>query len=234
MAAYLWLALGGKASDLPRKQLIVNCARMINPKKDLLDSINEILEKTDPDKSTAFHAIMSQPRSCQLAMDLTLGDSSILTEDNIEEIFERIREDVAYEKVQHINELASNLESTNEQLSNIEETLINSWINNLHKEKRIIWSTVIIFAFILVCSFNYGIYILSEVFSPTESWWPLLVVVVSAGFSIWSSFYSGKELVINICKPTIDNHLSTKLKSIADRENHPHLLKKYPEIANKI
>lgn len=234
MAAYLWLALGGKASDLPRKQLIVNCARMINPKKDLLDSINEFLEKTDPEKSTAFHAIMSQPRSCQLAMDLTLGDSSILTEENIEEIYERIREDVAFEKVQHINELASNLESTSAQLSSTEESLINSWITDLRWKKRFIWTVITILVFIVLCGVNYGVYMLSEAYSTTESWWPLLAVTSTASLSVWSSFYSGKDLVINSCKPIVDGYLSTKLKSIAERANHSHLLAKHLELVSRI
>lgn len=97
LSGLLWITVGGSAKQLPYSQLVANCATAISPKRGVITKAIKLLSSIDQNQAVAFEAIMQDERAEHYMMELTLGDSSLVTDANIAEIYEKIRQSVGKE-----------------------------------------------------------------------------------------------------------------------------------------
>jgi hypothetical protein len=97
LAGLLWITVGGSAKQLPYSQLVANCATAISPKRGVITKAIKLLSSIDLNQAVAFEAIMQDERAEHYMMELTLCDSSLVTDGNIVEIYEKIRQSVGKE-----------------------------------------------------------------------------------------------------------------------------------------
>ena len=96
MASIIWIVVGSdERKELARRDLIQRCADVVRCRPEIIQKAREQLRRMDLDKGYQFEALLTRPRATQLMMDLTLGAERVLTSDNLDAIFERIRESAA-------------------------------------------------------------------------------------------------------------------------------------------
>ena len=98
LSGLLWVIGGGKETNLTRTQLIANCSAAVAPRQDVITRMYDFLSDLDPEKRPYFEALMTQERACQVLMEKTLGDATLVTKNNFAEIYAQI-EQTAGERV---------------------------------------------------------------------------------------------------------------------------------------
>jgi hypothetical protein len=99
MAALLWVTVGmEERAQLSRRQLVANCTRALASRPDVISAMRSTLAKVKPAVKDQFDALLTRHRSVQLAMELTLGVKSVVSEKNIETIFEDIKKSTSEEE----------------------------------------------------------------------------------------------------------------------------------------
>jgi hypothetical protein len=91
LAGLLWVLFGGKAEELAPTLLLANCAAALEPRSDVIGKMHRFLSKTSEQQAETFRALMTDERAGQYLMELTLGDSGFLTQDNADELLARIK-----------------------------------------------------------------------------------------------------------------------------------------------
>lgn len=91
LAGLLWVLYGGKSVELPQHVLLANCARAIEPRSDVIQHMHRFLAELDSKQAEYFRALMTEERAGQYLMQLTLGESSFLTNENAPVILEQIK-----------------------------------------------------------------------------------------------------------------------------------------------
>jgi hypothetical protein len=96
IAALVWITAGtDERLEISRRQLVANCAVAVRSRPDVIDAMRAKLAEVRPELKEQFDALLSRPRSVQLAMDLTLASENAVKENNIESVFEMIKDSVA-------------------------------------------------------------------------------------------------------------------------------------------
>jgi hypothetical protein len=95
LAGLAWVAVGGRAAELPRKRLISNCMAAVAPRPDVLIRMRALLAETDPERMKDFEALVTDERCSHHLMDLTFGSPDLLTAENCLERFEQIKRKTA-------------------------------------------------------------------------------------------------------------------------------------------
>ena len=124
LAGLLWVMFGGKSQDLPRQLLMANCAAAVEPRSDVIGQMHRFLSQVDQTQADHFRALMTEERAGQHLMQLTLGDSVFITQENavavldqikrvlIEEHEQRKKVEIAGLSKRHEEELAAQLAKT--------------------------------------------------------------------------------------------------------------------------
>jgi len=122
LAGLLWILFGGQAEDLGRIRLLANCAQALEARGDVIGKVYKFLQGTDETKARRFRAIMTSERAGHHLMELSLGDSRLVTENNFLTIYQEI-EDGLEEKYKNalIEELGKALNLKEEELNNRNE-----------------------------------------------------------------------------------------------------------------
>lgn len=143
MAALLWLTVGAEARlTISKKQLIVNCANVLRTRPSVIAKMRNTLERVRPELKTQFDALLSHPRCAQLAMDLTLNVATVVTEQNIDEIYEVIKQSTAEkEKDMYLKKLKDLRKKENYKISQKEEK-IRSLEEELSQKKSDIYDLI--------------------------------------------------------------------------------------------
>lgn len=97
LAGLLWIVTGGSANQLTQSQLVANCAAAAAPKRGLIKRAVELLRSIDADQAMQLEAIVQDERAEHYLADLALNDAALLTADNMQEIFEKVRLSVGRE-----------------------------------------------------------------------------------------------------------------------------------------
>jgi len=102
LSGILFLMIGdeGERLSLSRKQLLASCGKVAIATPEIIESLNKKLKELSPDNKDQIEAILSEPRTVQFAMDLTWGNPEVLTRDNVEEVLENLKEDIASEQTE--------------------------------------------------------------------------------------------------------------------------------------
>lgn len=90
LAGLLWVLFGGQAEDLSRIRLLANCAQALEARGDVIGKVYKFLQGTDETKARRFKAIMTSERAGHHLMELSLGDSRLVTENNFLTIYQEI------------------------------------------------------------------------------------------------------------------------------------------------
>lgn len=111
-----WLICGGKSEDSPTMaKLLANCAAALRLRPEIADRTKRFLAAIDPEKARHFEVLMTNERASQYMAEATLGDISVVTANNAEEIFEEVQrraaEKVAIEKDQEYQRIVDSLKN---------------------------------------------------------------------------------------------------------------------------
>ena len=119
---------------LSRRQLLTVCQTVLLTRPQLVEKARETLRNNKPELIPEIEALLAKPRSTQMLMDLTLGADYVVTDANIEIIFERMRETVGEEikkkKELEIKKIKSEAKKTFSDLSSkvvTAENRVDSW-----------------------------------------------------------------------------------------------------------
>ena len=91
------MLFGGKAEEVTRYRLLANCAAALEARNDVIRTMHRFLTEMDAHQADRFRALMTVERAGQHLMQLTLGDSMLVTNDNVPAILENV-EKVLIEK----------------------------------------------------------------------------------------------------------------------------------------
>lgn len=109
MAGLLWISQGGKGKELSRYRLLANCASAVSPRRDVLKRMHGFLSQVDEVKARHFQALMTNNKAAHYLMSKALGDATLVTKDNFEDVYEEVQriaaEKVTKEKDQEIEKL---------------------------------------------------------------------------------------------------------------------------------
>jgi hypothetical protein len=91
LAGLIWILYGGKAVELTRYRLIASCTAALEVRNDVMSKMNGFLRDIDETKATQFRAMMTNERAGQHLMQLTLGDSILISSTaDAEQILEQL------------------------------------------------------------------------------------------------------------------------------------------------
>lgn len=91
LAGLLWALYGGKGNELTQHVLLANCAAALEPRSDVVAQMHRFLSEIDPAKADIFSSLMTEERAGQYAMQLSLGDSALITKNNAPVILDQIK-----------------------------------------------------------------------------------------------------------------------------------------------
>lgn len=137
LSGLLFLMLGDQSEkiSMSRKQLLYNCGRAAIANPEMIRSFSEKLKELSPKNADQVSVILSEPKTVQLVMDLTMGNADLITSDNVEEVFESLKEEITKEQTKKHRKKIKTLKEERDLMAND---------NERHKEKwRDIVSTVI-------------------------------------------------------------------------------------------
>ena len=124
-----WVSVGGgQALVVP---LVVACAEAVRIRPEIISRMRDTLQKIVPEKASQFDAMMSQPRYMQLAMDATLGQENLLTQQTTVEAFDKLEKRLVAEaeskaKAQHQVQRKTHkaeLETSTQKIAELEEKI---------------------------------------------------------------------------------------------------------------
>lgn len=114
LACVLWLCLGGSDNKLTREKLLANCIDALYPRPNLLSTIRMFLEKIDTKKADIFEALMKDQRAQRCLIHKTHGDASMVSLDNVEELFEEVKRSTIKEFEQEAQQRESKMRAESE------------------------------------------------------------------------------------------------------------------------
>jgi hypothetical protein len=95
LAGMLFVLFGGQAAELTHYRLLANCTAALEPRSDVMAKIHSFLKQLDEEKANHFRSLMTDQRASQHMMQLTLGDSILVTSaHDAEDILERVEQKI--------------------------------------------------------------------------------------------------------------------------------------------
>jgi hypothetical protein len=93
LAGLIWILYGGKAAELTRYRLLASCTAALEARSDVMNKVHRFLSGVDETRAKQFRAMMTDERAGQHLMQLTLGDSGLITSTmDAEHILEQLDE----------------------------------------------------------------------------------------------------------------------------------------------
>lgn len=93
LTASMWLrtGLGEQNLEIPKRLLLANCERVLAVRPGVVEAVKKVADDLDdPEKVRQLDLLVSQHRSAQALMDKTLGTASVVTSDNVAELFQEM------------------------------------------------------------------------------------------------------------------------------------------------
>ena len=135
-AGLIWVLFGGKAEELTQYRLLANCTAALEPRNDVIAKMHRFLSQLDERKAQQFRALMTDERAGQHLMQLTLGDSILITstsgaEHILEQVEASLGEKYRKEHEEKITELSSSHREEVAQLMAQQESLADEVRSNM-------------------------------------------------------------------------------------------------------
>lgn len=141
LAGILWVIFGGKGKDLSRHLLLANCAAALEPRSDVVKQMHRFLSEMDTKQAEFFRTLMTEERAGQYMMQLTLGDSALLNQDNAAVVLEQVKnslvEKMELDKNAQLNEIKIRHEAEEERQREITDELRDELLNSQAGQLRI-------------------------------------------------------------------------------------------------
>lgn len=93
LTASMWLrtGLGKHDFEVPKRLLLANCERVLAIRPGVVEAVKKLTDDLgDPEKTRQLDLLVSQHRSAQALMDKTLGSASVVTSENVAELFQEM------------------------------------------------------------------------------------------------------------------------------------------------
>lgn len=93
LATAMWLRTGMGASDLniPKRMLLANCELVLAIRPGVVEAVKRLTDALgDEDKTRQLDLLVLQDRSTQALMDKTLGQSNVVTEENLSALWQEM------------------------------------------------------------------------------------------------------------------------------------------------
>ena len=93
LTASMWLrtGLGNQDLEVPKRMLLATCERVLAIRPGVVQAVKELTDALgDEEKTRQLDLLIGQHRSAQMLMDKTLGTASVVTEDNLAELFQEM------------------------------------------------------------------------------------------------------------------------------------------------
>jgi hypothetical protein len=98
MAANLFLLLGSQEKrEMSRRELLASCESIVNASPEVIEGTRKRLLEVRPQNAQQIEALLSQPQSIQLLLDMTLGSQAVLGQADADLIYDTLRQDTARE-----------------------------------------------------------------------------------------------------------------------------------------
>ncbi|MDE2630556.1 MAG: cell envelope integrity protein TolA, partial [Alphaproteobacteria bacterium] len=98
LATIAWLRTGLDAADVvPRGFLVGVCEQVLRVRPEVTEAVHQKLAEATPDKIPQYELMLSDQRSVRALMDQTFGDPTVVTENNVPRIFDRMRRAIVEE-----------------------------------------------------------------------------------------------------------------------------------------
>ena len=129
LSGLLFLMLGdqGKKISMSRKQLLYNCGRAAIANPEMIRAFSEKLKELSPKNADQVSVILSEPKTVQLVMDLTMGNADLITSDNVEEVFESLKEEITKEETKKHRKKIKTLKKERDLMANDNERHKAEW-----------------------------------------------------------------------------------------------------------
>lgn len=116
LAGLMWVLFGGKAEELTQYRLLANCTAALEPRNDVMAKMYRFLTQLDERKANHFRALMTDERAGQHLMQLTLGDSVLITStSNAEQILGQVEATLGDKYRKELDEKVSELSITHQE-----------------------------------------------------------------------------------------------------------------------
>lgn len=121
LAGLIWVLYGGSAGDIGRLRLLANCAQALEARADVINKVHGFLQRANTANATRFLAAMTNERASHHLMQLSFGESRLVTEKNYADIFQEIERDL---ESKHIKIAEERIEEERARLIKEKEDLI--------------------------------------------------------------------------------------------------------------
>ena len=114
LATAMWLRTGMGASDLniPKRMLLASCERVLAIRPGVVEAVKRLTDALgDEDKTQQLDLLVSQDRSAQALMDKTLGNSNVVTAENLPQLWHEMLHPHLEEERQKGQEAVTNAKS---------------------------------------------------------------------------------------------------------------------------
>lgn len=92
-AGLMWVTFGGKTDEITQHRLLASCVSALEPRTDVLAKVHHFLAELDDQKADHFRALMTEERSGQHVMQLTLGDALLVrSTDDASELLKKLED----------------------------------------------------------------------------------------------------------------------------------------------
>lgn len=136
LAGYLWFAVGGSVGSLSKKKLVANCSYVMTPRTDVVSKVRQYLRDLDKEKAEIFVALMRDQRAQRCLMRSTMGFTSAIRLDNVEELLEEVRLSTASEVIAESRAKEVALKADHEK--QVAAMLKDHHINSLEQEAEVL------------------------------------------------------------------------------------------------
>lgn len=102
LATAVWLRAGLDSADgkaLPLRYLMSSCERVLQIRPDVIEKVRQQAKLRSPETAEQLDLLLTADRSTEMLMDKTLNVSSVVTEHNIEQLIQDMRESLIAEKI---------------------------------------------------------------------------------------------------------------------------------------
>lgn len=100
LATAVWLRTGlsdEQMEDVPRRYLLAACEKVLELRKSVVDQVRFIASKLTPETAEQLDMLLTQDRSSQMLMDMTLGVSNVISAKNVDGLLEIMKNSLVEE-----------------------------------------------------------------------------------------------------------------------------------------
>ncbi|WP_375592008.1 hypothetical protein [Chitiniphilus eburneus] len=133
-----WLMYGGEGNSLPRAKLLSNCASALRDRPDVIRKTKTFLNELKPELAAHFEALMTNDRAAAYMTEITLGDSLLITQENVLTIYAEV-ELIAAERVSQMKdeEYGKKLNEKEKEINELSKSIIEMNKKNEEKSQQI-------------------------------------------------------------------------------------------------